>query len=289
MPSVTQYPNTSFPTSLSRSTVFSTLAIQETIPYLSSEQSPRQTEIYACQHHLQNHNKNQDSCSHFLTLGEYGFPWLRLPSGNGASPASSIPESVRSDRPSYGLQCRHRTRGNSSVDGIQSNTCHHSCSHALHKLTGHETTIIQLNHLATALHSLLLLAPLRATASKYGKARPHDYITSSEVHMWTPFKERPASKYHLERLEREEHPFGNPDRYNVSKLLKRALGTGTGGQNRVSPTEVVINHDQTQAWCRVVACIAKKIRTRPRRSSPPKVPRFRREEALETRDRRCTY
>lgn len=54
------------------------------------------------------------------------------------------------------------------------------------KLAGHETTI-QVNHLATALLSLLLLPPLRASAAKYGNPSRMT-ITSSEVHMWTPFK-----------------------------------------------------------------------------------------------------
>lgn len=103
------------------------------------------------------------------------------------------------------------------------------------KLTGHETTI-QVNHLATALLSLLLLAPLRATASKYGRPGRMT-ITSSEVHMWTPFKERSAPNI-IERLD-EKSTFGNPDRYNVSKLLNVLWARELA--DRVSPTEVVIN------------------------------------------------
>ncbi|MCJ1377222.1 hypothetical protein MMC17_000314 [Xylographa soralifera] len=82
--------------------------------------------------------------------------------------------------------------------------------------TGHETTV-QVNHLATALLSLLLLSPLRATAAKYNKPSRMT-ITSSEVHMWTPFKEQSAPNI-LQRLDEKSAFPKPPDRYNVSKLL----------------------------------------------------------------------
>ena len=103
------------------------------------------------------------------------------------------------------------------------------------KVTGHETTI-QVNYLSTALLSLLLLPPLKATAAKFGKPS-RVTITSSEVHMWTPFKERTAPKI-LDELD-DKATWGNPDRYNVSKLLNvlwtRELAS------KVSPKEIIVN------------------------------------------------
>lgn len=102
-------------------------------------------------------------------------------------------------------------------------------------LTGHEATI-QVNHYSTALLSLLLLPPLRATAARYGKPS-RITITSSEVHMWTSFKERKAPRI-LDELDDEKN-WGNPDRYNVSKLLNvlwtRELAS------KVKPSDIVIN------------------------------------------------
>lgn len=103
------------------------------------------------------------------------------------------------------------------------------------KLTGHEATI-QVNHYSTALLSLLLLPLLRATAARYGKPS-RITITSSEVHMWTSFKERTALRI-LDELDDEKN-WGFPDRYNVSKLLNvlwtRELAS------KVKPSEIVIN------------------------------------------------
>ena len=103
------------------------------------------------------------------------------------------------------------------------------------KRTGHETTV-QVNHYSTALLSLLLLPPLKATAARYGKPS-RITITSSEVHMWTPFKERTAPSI-LDELDNEKN-WGNPDRYNVSKLLNvlwtRELAS------KVKSSEIVIN------------------------------------------------
>lgn len=102
-------------------------------------------------------------------------------------------------------------------------------------LTGHEATI-QVNHYSTALLSLLLLPPLRATAARHGKPS-RITITSSEVHMWTSFKERKAPRI-LDELDDEKN-WGNPDRYNVSKLLNvlwtRELAS------RVKPSDIVVN------------------------------------------------
>lgn len=103
------------------------------------------------------------------------------------------------------------------------------------RLTGHETTI-QVNHYSTALLSLLLLPPLKSTAVRYGKPS-RITITSSEVHMWTAFKERTAPNI-LSELDDKKN-WGNPDRYNVSKLLNvlwtRELAS------KVEPAEIVIN------------------------------------------------
>lgn len=103
------------------------------------------------------------------------------------------------------------------------------------KLTGHEATI-QVNHYSTALLSLLLLPPLRATAARHSKPS-RITITSSEVHMWTSFKERTAPRI-LDELDDEKN-WGNPDRYNVSKLLNvlwtRELAS------KVKPSEIVVN------------------------------------------------
>ena len=101
--------------------------------------------------------------------------------------------------------------------------------------TGHETTI-QVNHLATALLSLLLFPPLRATATKYGKPSRMT-ITASEVHMWTPFKERTAPNI-IEKLD-DRSTFGNPDRYNVSKLLNVLWARELA--SKISSSEIVIN------------------------------------------------
>ena len=103
------------------------------------------------------------------------------------------------------------------------------------QLTGHETTI-QVNHLATSLISLLLLPPLRATAKKYGKPSRMT-ITSSEVHMWTPFKERTAPNI-IEELD-DRSTFGNPDRYNVSKLLNVLWARELAA--KVKPSEIIVN------------------------------------------------
>ncbi len=102
-------------------------------------------------------------------------------------------------------------------------------------LTGHETTI-QVNHLATSLLSLLLLPTLQASAARFG-GPSRMTITSSEVHMWTSFKEQKAPNI-LENLD-DPGTFTNPDRYNVSKLLNVLWARELAAQ--VSPRQVIIN------------------------------------------------
>lgn len=76
---------------------------------------------------------------------------------------------------------------------------------------------LQVNQLATALLSLLLLPVLRKTTSNIGHASRLTF-TSSEVHMWTPFKEQKADKI-LEQLNNKQLFTDSVDRYSVTKLL----------------------------------------------------------------------
>lgn len=103
------------------------------------------------------------------------------------------------------------------------------------KATGHESTV-QVNHLATALLSLLLLPPLQSTATKTGTPSRMTF-TSSEVHMWTPFKEKSAPHI-LYKLD-DPSTFGAPERYNVSKLLNVLWAREMA--SKVKPSSVVIN------------------------------------------------
>lgn len=101
--------------------------------------------------------------------------------------------------------------------------------------TQHEASI-QVNHLATALLSLTLLPPLKRT-SRTTQRPSRLTITTSEVHMWTPFTERNAPNI-LQEMDKEQ-TFGNPERYYTSKLLNvlwtRELASA------VDRAEVVIN------------------------------------------------
>ncbi|PWY81750.1 dehydrogenase [Aspergillus sclerotioniger CBS 115572] len=82
--------------------------------------------------------------------------------------------------------------------------------------SGHEMNV-QVNHLGTALLSLLLLEPLQRTAKTTGTPSRLTIVTS-EVHFWTEFKERTAPNT-LARMD-EPDSFGQGmDRYNTSKLL----------------------------------------------------------------------
>jgi retinol dehydrogenase-12 len=76
---------------------------------------------------------------------------------------------------------------------------------------------LQVNHLSTALLSLLLLPVLRKTAIAVQKPSRLTF-TSSEVHMWTPFKEQNTTNI-LECLNDKEYFKDYTDRYCVSKLL----------------------------------------------------------------------
>lgn len=81
---------------------------------------------------------------------------------------------------------------------------------------GYESSL-QVNHLSTALLSLLVLPVLRKTSIQLKKSTRLTF-TSSEVHMWTPFKEQSAP--HILELVNTESNFipGLPN-YSVSKLL----------------------------------------------------------------------
>ncbi|PYI09450.1 dehydrogenase [Aspergillus sclerotiicarbonarius CBS 121057] len=101
--------------------------------------------------------------------------------------------------------------------------------------SGHEMNV-QVNHLGTALLSLLLLDPLQQTAKKKGTPSRLTIVTS-EVHFWTEFKEKNAPDT-LARMD-EPDSFGQGmDRYNSSKLLNvlwlRELNSKTG-------SDVIIN------------------------------------------------
>ena len=101
--------------------------------------------------------------------------------------------------------------------------------------TGHETTL-QVNHLATALLSLLLLRRLRATSNLTGRPARMTF-TTSEVHMWTPFKEQSAPNF-LKQMDKRES-FATPDRYYVSKLLNVLWARELASKS--DPSEVLMN------------------------------------------------
>lgn len=101
--------------------------------------------------------------------------------------------------------------------------------------SGHETTV-QVNHLATALLSLLLLPPLQST-SNLNRTPSRMTITSSEVHMWTPMKERSAPNI-LQEMD-EKQSFAAPERYNTSKLLNVLWARELA--SKVDASQVVVN------------------------------------------------
>ncbi|MCJ1349909.1 hypothetical protein MMC31_008152 [Peltigera leucophlebia] len=80
--------------------------------------------------------------------------------------------------------------------------------------SGHELNL-QVNYLVTALLTLFLLPTLKITAKLTGQPSRLTIVTS-EMHMWTSFKQRSAPS--LFDLLDDEHSF-TPEAYNVSKLL----------------------------------------------------------------------
>ncbi|KAL6702552.1 hypothetical protein ACN47E_001549 [Coniothyrium glycines] len=104
--------------------------------------------------------------------------------------------------------------------------------------TSHEfETNLQVNHLGTALLSIVLLSILKATARQTGMPSRLTF-TSSEVHFWTPFRERQAP--HILQHMNEKNSFVEGlERYYTSKLLNllwfRELA------NKVDAKEVIIN------------------------------------------------
>ncbi|CZR56755.1 related to enoyl-CoA hydratase/isomerase [Phialocephala subalpina] len=96
---------------------------------------------------------------------------------------------------------------------------------------------LQVNHLSTALLSLLLLPVLRKTATDTGHPTRLT-ITSSEVHMWTPFKEQKAEKI-LDRLNDKEFFGDYMDRYSVTKLVNLIFVKELA--SRVDGEKVVVN------------------------------------------------
>ncbi|KAH7378431.1 dehydrogenase [Phaeosphaeria sp. MPI-PUGE-AT-0046c] len=101
---------------------------------------------------------------------------------------------------------------------------------------GHEENV-QVNHLGTALLSLLLLSPLKSTSQQTGQPGRLT-ITTSEVHFWTPFKEKIAPNI-LGRMDQKDSFGDGMVRYNTSKLLGvfwfRELAS------RVDAKEVIVN------------------------------------------------
>ncbi|KAI4157167.1 MAG: hypothetical protein LQ342_008496 [Letrouitia transgressa] len=80
--------------------------------------------------------------------------------------------------------------------------------------SGHELHL-QVNYLSTALLSLLLFPPLKTT-SKMAMKPSHMTVVTSEMHMWTSFKQRTAADL-FQKLD-DESSF-TPDHYSISKLL----------------------------------------------------------------------
>lgn len=77
--------------------------------------------------------------------------------------------------------------------------------------------IPQVNHLGTALLSLLLLPTLQKT-TKARETPSRLTIVTSEVHFWSKFPEKDAPNT-LARLDSPDSFGSGMDRYNTSKLL----------------------------------------------------------------------
>jgi retinol dehydrogenase 12 len=101
---------------------------------------------------------------------------------------------------------------------------------------GHEENV-QVNHLGTALLSLLLLPLLRSTAQQTEKPGRLTF-TTSEVHFWTSFKEKTAPNI-LERMDQKDSFGDGMQRYNTSKLLGVLWFKELA--SKVDPKEVIVN------------------------------------------------
>jgi NAD(P)-dependent dehydrogenase (short-subunit alcohol dehydrogenase family) len=81
-----------------------------------------------------------------------------------------------------------------------------------------DESTITVNVVSTFLLALLLLPKLKATATKFN-TRPNLTITSSEVHFWSPFREKSAPEGKLFEKMSEDKPETMQNRYELSKLL----------------------------------------------------------------------
>jgi retinol dehydrogenase 12 len=94
-------------------------------------------------------------------------------------------------------------------------------------------TSLQVNHLSTALLSLVLL-PVLGRSLRAARLT----FTSSEVHMFTPFKEHKQEKI-LEFLNNKQNLADPLDHYSVTKLLNVFWALELASQ--VSRNDIVIN------------------------------------------------
>lgn len=98
---------------------------------------------------------------------------------------------------------------------------------------------LMVNHIATALLTLLLLPVQQRTARETGRVSRLT-CTNSEMHMWTPFKERTGTGKILDRLSDEKFFGGDTwDRYSVTKLLNVFWMEELAG--KINSDEVVLN------------------------------------------------
>ncbi|KAH8697818.1 putative 3-oxoacyl-reductase [Talaromyces proteolyticus] len=102
--------------------------------------------------------------------------------------------------------------------------------------TGHES-MLQVNHLSTALISLLLL-PVLEKSGKISTRPARLTFTSSEVHMWTSFKEGLSKSSIFDEIDKPER-FETWGSYANSKLLNVFWALGLS--ERINSSEVVIN------------------------------------------------
>lgn len=103
--------------------------------------------------------------------------------------------------------------------------------------TGHERNL-QVNHISTALLSLLLLPTLKATSKRYSKPSRLT-VVSSIVHEWTPFNEHKYPQLIARMDEADSMKSMDLERYSSTKLLQvlwvRQLASA------VNSTEVTVN------------------------------------------------